>query len=177
VRVADGAAARGFPARRVCTWREVGQQMSVAELESTAIADDDRPTRDHPAQGQFVVCGIVVSEAIRWVDDDGAHVVQSTEFDIYGEGEDWGSALADFRGHAFDLYLQIAELALKGEACEQEREVASVLGPRLLEAYQRAYDNFEAAREDRGLLAVLNFGRRRQRQHPKLWRPTTQPNS
>lgn len=150
--------------------------MGVAELERSSRAEHS-PTRDEPDLGEIVVCGEVVSQAIRWIDDDGAHVVQSTEFDVYGEGDDWPSAFRDFRGHAFDLYLQIAELARRGEACEQEREIASVLGPRLMTAYQRAYDTFEAAKYDRGLLALLHFGRRRSRQHPKLWRPTTLPNS
>jgi hypothetical protein len=105
-----------------------------------------------------------MSAAIRFVADDGAHVIHSTEFDLHGEGKDWDSAIDSFWGAATDLFEYITELATTGRAVDHERAVAAALGPRIIDSLEKYAERLSAqiaALQSRkpSLLAALSLRR------------------
>jgi hypothetical protein len=155
-----------------------------------AIAEDERvaapaPIEAAPERGRIEINGGVLTEAVRWVADDGAHVVQSTEFDVAGVGSDWPSATHDFLARAEDLFGHLIAMTEEGRATDADRATARALGQRILDFYQgwtaaleRQLDEAMKMSLGGSLLTALSFGRRRAiRQRPETWLPQTQKSS
>src|SRR4051812_14940466 len=100
------------------------------------------PTEQQPEHGQMNLEDVLFP-AIRWVAEDGAHVVESTEFDLRGLGEDWDGAFMAFSNAAFDLFDYLADLVSSEDATEHEQETAALLGTRCLAVVQARALRFE----------------------------------
>jgi hypothetical protein len=93
------------------------------------------PSESHPEVGSVALHGVAVSAAVYFLGEDGEHVVRSTEFDLYGDGDDLQEALAQFVGVASDYLGYIAEEAGAGDATEYELRQGVLLGRRLSDGY------------------------------------------
>jgi hypothetical protein len=98
--------------------------------------EETAPTEANPDHGCVAICGEVEFEAYRWIDPDGAHVVQSTDFDIYGQGDTWEEAFWSFVETADDVFNHLIAQIEAGDALPAEKEAALELGPRLIAAHQ-----------------------------------------
>jgi hypothetical protein len=127
------------------------------------------PTAEAPEYGAYGSHGIVLSEAKRWIEDDGTRVVRSMEFDVWGEGSNWEDALAEFGESLNALFFHLVELAREGRATEDELEIKSVLTQRLANVIEV---------HDRELRRRLDWPWRRGRHRASVWQgPSTQENS
>ena len=140
----------------------------VVRSETAKHSSAASPTEECPEYGEVVTLDVVISAARRWIAPDGEHVIQSSEFEVYGEGQDWEEALSVFKGHAIDLVLMLSAVSASetDELTERERKVVKVLGPRVLEAVAKERGQLEAEIEtlERRRLNL----RRRRREHPVL---------
>jgi hypothetical protein len=127
------------------------------------------PTEDNPEYGAYGSHGVCLSEAKRWVEEDGTHIVRSLEFDVWGEGDDWNEALADF-GECFRAYLRhLIYLGAEEVATDGEQEQKAKAVARMAEVFLR---------HDRELDRRLDWPWRRSRRHDSDWhRPSKQGNS
>lgn len=156
--------------------RRTSRDMSAAAVHTEQ--QYDHPTEESPQSGRVTVEEVVISSAIRWVADDGARVIESTEFQLSGLGEDWDAALDSFWHSANDLFEYLAELSAE-ERSETETILAATLGPRLVQAHERSAERWrnhviEIQRQRTSLLTALNLRRRElintERGH-SLWDP------
>jgi hypothetical protein len=139
-------------------------------------AQVDRVGKPNPVQEGSVMLGpIVLSDARRWVDSDGAHHIQSLEFDLTGSGESLAEAVESFNASAADLLLYLLDLVRGNEATEREIRDAALLSERFTEgarAWQRETTRHAA------LHLFHTLGRRRGiRQDRYLWHPARRPTS
>ena len=144
--------------------------------ERWAVQDTEQAmTEDMPESGVVSMAGVMISAAIRWINDDGAHVIQSSEFDVTGVGYSWDEALHSFWTHASDLFEYIAELTDENQTSEHEQAVALLLGPRLVDALGAWSKLLEREIESRraNFLSALNL-RRRHVIGKQTWRPDPQ---
>jgi hypothetical protein len=111
------------------------------------------PTEDSPEEGCVCFFGIALSHGYRFVDEHGTHVIRSDEFDVYGEGDSLKDAIADFVFHARDLHKHLIVVAESDDVTENELRVASLLGQRLLDVYERASEIVDRG----GLLKMLEL--------------------
>jgi hypothetical protein len=135
------------------------------------------PTEADPQCGSIGVGDAVLSSAVRWVEDDGTHVVRSLEFDVYGEGETWDEAFSNFMAHADDLLSLLASVKEEGTATEHEEEIGRLLGTRLLTFYQEVIrlldDQLEAeTRRTAAFMRLLDLRKRPSRPRVDFWPPT-----
>jgi hypothetical protein len=128
---------------------------------------DTLPTEDSPEYGYLEFCGVRF-DAMRWVEDDGAHVVSSTEVDVSGHGDDWDEAFQSFFHAADDVFAHLAAIHEEDQPTQREAAAAVVLGPRLLEAYQAISAKLREDLEELERRRV-NLRRRRRPRPPKLW--------
>jgi len=110
------------------------------------------------------------------IDDVGTHVVESTEFDLYGEGSSLQEALADFAGHLNDYLAYVVELAETGGATDNELRV----GVRLATRLARVHESRQRELEERGVIGTIFEkavrSRRQRGQHiPITWHPAQPP--
>jgi hypothetical protein len=143
--------------------RRTRESMSGAVAVHTE-QQQDHPTEERPESGVVTVEEVVISSALRWIAEDGAHVIDSTEFQLTGMGEDWDSAIDSFWLSANDLFEYMAELTTE-ERSDEETMLAATLGPRLVQAWERSATRWrELAKEIQSrrtsLLTALNFRRR-----------------
>src|SRR5690242_10933786 len=89
--------------------KRVSEPMNDSHLPQSSSIEVE-PTEQNPRYGVVCYYHVPISAAVRWVDDDGAHVVRSEEFDIYGEGDSLDDALRDFFAHADALFSQVADV-------------------------------------------------------------------
>jgi hypothetical protein len=143
------------------------QELSTHELpDGVEDAGGGVPTEEHPEPGRFLYASVPISAGVRWVATDGAHVIESTEFEIRAMGDSWPTALESFWLHANELFSHLAELTRAEKATPDEMEMAGVLGNRIVEGY-RAYANHLESSIERlqspvrsrkdNLLAALNL--------------------
>lgn len=130
-----------------------GEQPDGSKMESAGQqrhTEEREPTEGSPETG-YVLYGDVerpFSAAFRFVDDEGAHVIRSVEFDVYGEGDTLDEAVQDFINHAEDYYDHLASLYEVGEAAENEAEQLALLGRRLRDAYLAITQALERERQE-----------------------------
>lgn len=134
-----------------------------------SVAGGGVPTDENPEYGAYASHGVCLSEAKRWVDEDGTYIVRSLEFDVWGEGSDWQEALTDF-GECFRAYVShLIHLGGDEVATSDEQEQKAKAVARMAEVVQR---------HDQELHRRLDWPWRRNRQHDSGWhRPSKQGNS
>jgi len=135
-----------------------------AQGDQAVEAGERMPTEEHPDEGAFITEG-VAWPAVRWIADDGAHVVDSTEFEVRGVGADWPEAFMAFGMAAFDLYTYLTDLVSEGRATDEERDVAALIGKKILTSTENRLRRIEIELTRRpsmdtvlnDLLATLNL--------------------
>jgi hypothetical protein len=130
------------------------------------------PPESDPEAGVVGVANLPLLEAVRWVDTDGIHVVESTECDVSGSGESLWSAIDDLVMNSFSLAAYLASLIREGEATDREIEVHALLSERISPIAQRLD---EARRRDVLISMMRDAVRSRslRRQSSKhAWQPT-----
>lgn len=135
--------------------------------------DGSRTPSAEPELGTIALHDVAITAARRWVDAEGTYVVESTEFDLYGEGGSFDEALSDFAGHLNDYLGYIAELAESEDATDNELRV----GVRLATQLARAHESRKRVLEERGLIEMLyqkavRSRRQRGQQLSIIWHPT-----
>lgn len=137
------------------------------------------PTETSPEIGQVSSGGVVLSRGERWVEDDGTHVIRSTEFQVVGEGGTLEQAVEIFVDNTFELALYLAELVDDGRATENEREMMSALASRVLKATGEMMEGH--GEPERRPLIQLNLSRRSRSRgehaHSRVWDSVTQSGS
>lgn len=98
------------------------------------------------AASGYLIVGGVEFPAIRWVENDGTHVIESIEFDVSGEGKDWPEARDRFFECALDVFSHLADIVSAGDATEYELKVAFELGPRVTAALRGQIARLERRR-------------------------------
>lgn len=93
---------------------------------------EQMPTTTHPDSGDISAYGVVVSEAFFWV-EDGIYVIQSSEFDLIGEGDTLEDAVTMFAKNLTGLHNYLADLVSAGDATQDESRIFAMLSKRHLE--------------------------------------------
>jgi hypothetical protein len=133
------------------------------------------PTEAEPEPGcatlSFDGREVVLSDAIRWIEADGHHVIRSVEFDVNAAGSTFDEALGAFIDNVFDFAFYLAELSAD-ERAENEEEMFQTLAPRLFQI-SRELDRCMEARQRKPLISINLPGRRRNREDVREWRPSS----
>jgi hypothetical protein len=155
--------------------RQEGMQTRSGGPHPTApVAESEgQPAEGAPEHGRVLVEGVVLSTAVRWVGPESAHVIDSTEFDLRGEGDDWDEALASFWGRARDWFNYVAEIHGDGRLSVPEAETVLRLGPRIIEIVEQFAERVQSERSSIGshLLAALNLRTREIVSRENTWDP------
>ncbi len=135
----------------------MGARLSRQHDPSGVTVSNGMPTELDPEVGAFITEGISWP-AVRWIADDGAYVVESTEFDLRGLGHDWDEAFMSFGTAAWDLFQYLSDLSREGRATPDESETAARIGGRILATVQTRNERLEdELLRPRGLLGALKL--------------------
>jgi hypothetical protein len=86
---------------------------------------------------------IALSEGVRWVEPDGAHVIRSLEFDVIAGAPTFEEALSRFIDNLYDFAAYLGELE---DPAENEEEMFHRLAPRLVQV-SREFARYESRRK------------------------------
>jgi hypothetical protein len=139
-----------------------------------APAAERVPTQEAPTVGRIVSPDrVLLSEAKRWV-EDGVHVIQSTEFEVTGEGDSLEDAVEDFVRQAIDYHTMLTSLVEEEDATEHEQRVAAALGARVFRIAEAILERpeLDRRRHFETPFFTLHLGRPLPWQRLLLWLPS-----
>ena len=139
-----------------------------------APAADRVPTEEAPKVGSITSPdGVLLSQAKRWV-EDGVHVIQSTEFEVMGEGDSLQDAVEDFVRRAIDYHAMLITLVEEQDATEHEQRIAAALGARVVRIAEAILERPELDRRRyfETSLFTVRLGRALPWQRLLLWHPS-----
>ncbi len=106
----------------------------MSTLEPTR-RDCGGPTEANAERGSASVCigskEIMLSEAVRWVEPNGDHVIRSVEFDVGVGAPTFEEALAKFTQTVIDFAAYLGEIGAS-DLADNEEEMFHRLAPRVI---------------------------------------------